>query len=223
MNETEIISQHVAEMLLRTKAVTLSPDDPYTWSSGLRSPIYCDNRVTLSDVIGRFLVTKGLSKFIRENFPQINMVAGVSTAGIAQGAYVADSLELPYCYVRPEPKLHGKGKQIEGRLIPNARTVVVEDLISTGGSSLKVVHALRDAGAEANFMVSIFTYGFEKAKNAFAEANVKLYSLTDYPTLINIAVQQQYITRDQMLLLQDWSKDPQLWSDNYTASIASQK
>lgn len=219
MNEKQIIAREVAETLLRTKAVTLNTQTPYTWSSGMRSPIYCDNRITLSDVAARKMIKRGLSIFVLEN-PLPQLIAGVATAGIAQGAIISDMLDLPFCYVRPEPKDHGKKNQIEGRLLPGANTIVVEDLISTGGSSLKVVQALRDAGATVDVMVSIFTYGFQKAKTAFEEAKVKVYSLTDYATLIAIAAEQNYITAEQKTLLQDWSKDPQLWSDNY---IASQK
>lgn len=218
MNSTKEIAIQIAEFLLGTKAVTLNPDNPYTWSSGLRSPIYCDNRVVLSHVIARNMVKDGLSQLVRESCESTNMIAGVATAGIPQGAYVADVLQLPFCYVRPEPKTHGKGNQIEGRLIEKAQITVVEDLISTGGSSLKVVSALRDAGAIVTDMVSIFTYGFKKAKDAFDNANVKLYSLTDYETLIEVAVRHNYITSQHQQLLQSWSNDPQLWSDNYTTS-----
>jgi orotate phosphoribosyltransferase len=208
-------AQSVARMLLKLKAVTLNVAEPYTWSSGLRSPIYCDNRLIISDVATRNKIKEYLAKVIREEFGMPELIAGVATAGIPQGMLVADMFHLPFVYVRPEPKGHGKGNQIEGKIIPRQKTVGVEDLISTGGSSLKVIEALRDADVTVLGMVSIFTYGFKNAEDAFENANVKLLSLCDYKTLIEIARVDNYIKEEDVILLQDWNKNPQAWSERF--------
>lgn len=203
----------LAEELLKCQAVVLSPDNPFTWSSGWQSPIYCDNRLTLSYPDLRTDICHQLVMLINRQFADVTAVAGVATAGIPQGALIADRLALPFLYVRSKPKGHGRENLIEGRLPQKAKVVVVEDLISTGGSSLKAIEALRKAGAEVIGLVSIFTYGFEEADKQMAAAKVKSYSLTDYDTLTGVAFSKGYITQDEKLLntLNDWRKDPARW------------
>ncbi|MBC8155664.1 MAG: orotate phosphoribosyltransferase [Bacteroidetes bacterium] len=206
------MSQEIARQLLAVNAVTLRPTDPFTWSSGWKSPIYCDNRVTLSYPDTRTFIKNALADTIRRQFPAVEILAGVATAGIAQGALVADALNLPYCYVRPEPKKHGMGNQIEGQFTAGQKVVVIEDLISTGGSSLKVVEALRQARAEVLGMAAIFTYGFGVATDNFAEADVELLCLSDYNTLIQEARTLHYISADQLASLARWRENPAEWS-----------
>lgn len=200
------------------QAVRLRPDSPFTWSSGWKAPIYCDNRVTLAYPEVRTFIKNALADAIRQHFPTADVIAGVATAGIPQGALVADVLNLPYCYVRPEPKAHGMGKQIEGRLetadsaLPQ-RVVVIEDLISTGGSSLRVVDALRVAGAEVLGMAAIFTYGFPLATQNFADKNVTLVCLSDYDALLIEAQALDYISADAMTSLSAWRKNPAEWGN----------
>lgn len=205
------MKKQIARQLLEVQAVKLRPNDPFTWSSGWLSPIYCDNRVTLSFPAVRTFIKNALADAIRLNFPTVEIIAGVATAGIAQGALVADVLELPYCYVRPEPKKHGMGNQIEGHFEANRRVVVIEDLISTGGSSLKVVGALRQAGAEVLGMAAIFTYGFPLATANFEAADVPLICLSDYAALIDEARQMNYVQQDQLASLAAWRNDPASW------------
>ena len=200
--------QTVARHLLNVQAVRLQPNAPFTWSSGWKSPIYCDNRVTLAYPDVRTFIKNALADLIREQFPMVEVIAGVATAGIPQGALVADVLNLPYCYVRPEPKAHGMGKQIEGQLADNQRVVVIEDLISTGGSSLKVVDALRAAGAEVLGMAAIFTYGFPIADQNFAEKNVQLACLSNYDVLLTEAQALDYIPADAPGFLSRLAKKP---------------
>lgn len=201
-----------AEKLLQAEAVRLSPDNPFTWASGWHSPIYCDNRRLLSFPAIRTFVKEGLTSLARENFPEANVVAGVATGAIAMGALVADVLQLPFVYVRPKPKDHGMGNQIEGFLPEGARVVVVEDLISTGSSSLKAVEALRTAGAKIEGMVASFTYDFPVAHDAFEAADVKLVTLSDYPHVLQCAVEQNYITEAQQQILSTWRENPAEWS-----------
>ena len=215
MNGTTI-QQTIASHLLTVQAVRLQPNDPFTWSSGWKSPIYCDNRVTLAYPEVRTFIKNALAEVIKYHFPDANVIAGVATAGIPQGALVADVLGLPYCYVRPEPKAHGMGKQIEGQLTTDGtagqqRVVVVEDLISTGGSSLKVVDALRAAGAEVLGMAAIFTYGFSLADQNFAAKNVPLVCLSNYEALLTEAQAQNYISADAMESLATWRQNPAEW------------
>ncbi|ARK13725.2 orotate phosphoribosyltransferase [Fibrella sp. ES10-3-2-2] len=205
------VAQTVARHLLDVQAVRLRPADPFTWSSGWKSPIYCDNRVTLAYPQVRTYIKQALADVVREQFPDVQVIAGVATAGIPQGALVADALDLPYCYVRPEPKKHGMGNQIEGRLDNQQKVVVVEDLISTGGSSLKVVEALRQAGAEVIGMIAIFTYGFTIADDNFNQAGVKLVCLSQYDTLVQEAQTLNYIPVDALESLADWRKNPADW------------
>ena len=201
----------VAEKLLQTGAVQLRPDEPYTWASGWKSPIYCDNRKVLSFPYIRDYIKSEMCNVIFEKYPDADLLAGVATAGIAWGAMAADQLKLPFIYVRPKPKEHGLGNQIEGSIEKGQKTVIVEDLISTGKSSLQVVDVLRTAGLEILGMVSIFSYGFDEADKNFADAGVQYESLTDYSTLINIGLEKGKIeSRAETLLLQ-WRKDPGNW------------
>jgi orotate phosphoribosyltransferase len=201
----------IAAYLLETEAVKLSPESPFTWSSGWLSPIYCDNRVTLSHPAIRSFIKTALAEEIRIHFPEVEAIGGVATAGIAQGALVADLLELPYLYVRPEPKSHGMGNQIEGRLLPEQKVVLVEDLISTGGSSLKAASAVNTAGGNVIGMAAIFTYGFEKATQNFKDANIPLVCLSNYQTLLGIALEQGYIKTEMLETLSSWRKAPDKW------------
>lgn len=205
------VAHRVATLLLDAKAIKLSPQEPFRWSSGWLSPIYCDNRIALSYPSTRTYIKQQLAELIRKRFPSVEAIAGVATAGIAQGALVADLLELPFAYVRPEPKKHGMGNQIEGKLEKGQKVVLVEDLISTGGSSLKVVDALREVGIEVVGMVAIFTYGFEIAENNFAQKQVDCAVLSNYGYLMDAAVSDGYITESQVSELSEWRKAPERW------------
>ncbi len=202
----------IAEKLLQIEAVKLSPEQPYTWASGWKSPIYCDNRKILSFPYIRDYIKSELCNVIFEQFPDAELIAGVATAGIAWGAMAADQLKLPFVYVRPKPKEHGLGNQIEGSFEKGMRTVVVEDLVSTGKSSLQVVDALKTAGLEIEGMVSIFNYGFDVAAEAFDKAGVKLKSLTNYQHMIGLATEKGSISPDMESVLLQWQKDPANWS-----------
>lgn len=202
----------VAEKLLQINAISLKPEQPFTWASGWKSPIYCDNRRVLSFTYIREFVKSEMCNLIFDKFPDADLIAGVSTAGIAWGALAADQLKLPFVYVRPKPKEHGLGNQVEGYFEKSQRTVVVEDLISTGKSSLQVVDALRNAGLEVMGMVSIFTYGFPVAKEAFEKAGVPYYSLTNYPTLIQLAMEKGIVTPGQESVLLNWQRSPSTWT-----------
>ncbi len=208
MAETD---RHLANLLLNCKAITLEPGNPFTWASGWKSPIYCDNRVTLSYPEIRNEIKEAFTRTIEEAFPGPDLVAGVATGAIAQGVLVAESMKLPFVYVRPSAKDHGRKNLIEGRLEPGQKVVVVEDLISTGGSSLKAVEALRNAGATVTGMVAIFSYGFQLAEDNFNKARVELRTLTNYHTLIETALESGYIQPGQVALLQQWRKDPARW------------
>ncbi|MFN3841020.1 MAG: orotate phosphoribosyltransferase [Cyclobacteriaceae bacterium] len=201
----------IASQLLKIEAIKLNTEKPFTWASGLKSPIYCDNRVSLSYPAVRNLIKESLVKVIRENYPTAEVIAGVATAGIPQGALVADAMRLPFAYVRSSPKDHGLENLIEGKISPKQKAVVVEDLVSTGGSSLKAVEALRKAGAEVLGMVSIFTYGFDIAQSNFYNANVSLVSLSDFSHLLTVAAETGYITPDQLVSLKAWRFDPAGW------------
>jgi len=201
----------IAEKLLQIEAVKLRPEEPYTWASGWKSPIYCDNRKILSFPYIRDYIKSELCNVIFGEFAEAELVAGVATAGIAWGAMAADQLKLPFVYVRPTPKEHGLGNQIEGHFERGAKTIVVEDLISTGKSSLQVVEALRKAGAEVVGMISIFNYGFDVAAEAFDEAGVKLKSLTNYPQMITLAMEKGSVSAEMESVLLQWQKDPANW------------
>ena len=201
----------LARKLMDVKAIKLQPNDPFTWASGWKSPIYTDNRKTLSFAPLRSFVKIELCHAIQEHFPEAEAVAGVATGAIAQGALVADQLGLPFSYVRPKPKDHGMGNQIEGEIEKGAKVVVVEDLISTGGSSLKAVAALREYGVEVVGMVASFTYGFPIAEEAFREAGVKLITLTDYEHVVEEAAKTGYIKDDEKTVLAEWRKSPSTW------------
>lgn len=201
----------VAEKLLQVAAVKLSPEKPFTWASGWKSPIYCDNRRVLSFPFVRDFIKSEMCNVVFEHFPQAEVLAGVATAGIPWGAMAADQLKLPYIYVRPKPKEHGLGNQIEGFYTPGQRVLVIEDLISTGKSSLQVVDVLRNAGVEVVGMVSIFTYGFATADKAFAEAKVPYRSLTNYAQLISLAVEKGQVSAETEQLLLQWRNDPANW------------
>lgn len=201
----------VAEKLLQVAAVKLSPENPYTWASGWKSPIYCDNRRVLSFPFVRDFIKSELCNVIFEQYPDAEVLAGVATAGIPWGAMAADQLKLPYIYVRPKPKEHGLGNQIEGFYSAGQKVLVIEDLISTGKSSLQVVDVLRNVGAEVVGMVSIFNYGFAVAENAFAEAKIKYSSLTDYTSLIELALEKRQVTSEMEKVLLNWRNDPADW------------
>ncbi len=201
----------VAEKLLQINAVTLRPNEPFTWASGWKSPIYCDNRKILSYTHIREFVKSEMCNLIFSKFPAAELLAGVSTAGIAWGALAADQLKLPFIYVRPKPKEHGLGNTIEGHYEKGLKTVVIEDLVSTGKSSLQVVDALRQAGLDVMGMVSIFTYNFTVAAEAFAKAGVEYYPLTNYPTMISLAIEKGIVTAEQESILLNWKDDPSSW------------
>lgn len=205
------IATEFAARLLEVKAVKVQPDEPFTWASGWKSPFYCDNRKTLSYPKLRTFVKDNLAKLVKDNFSEADAVAGVATGAIAQGALVADMLGLPFCYVRSKAKDHGMGNLIEGTLPQGSKVVVVEDLISTGGSSLKAVEALRAAGFEVVGMVAAYTYGFPIAEQAFQNAGVKLLTLTNYEAVVSAAIESGYITASQLPTLNEWRKDPANW------------
>ena len=201
----------VAEKLLQVGAVKLRPEEPFTWASGWKSPIYCDNRKVLSFPYTRDFIKSEMCNVIYEGFPEAQLLAGVATAGIPWGAMASDQLKMPYIYVRPKPKEHGLGNQIEGSFEPGQKVLVIEDLISTGKSSLDVVKVLREAGLEVIGMVSIFTYGFKQATQAFELASVPYKSLTNYSTLISMAVEKGTMSAETEALLLAWREDPANW------------
>ena len=203
--------KEMAAKLLKIKAIKLQPQEPCTWASVWKSPIYCDNRKVNSYPEVRTYVKLRLAQLVLKNFAEAEAVAGVATGAISQGALVADVLGLPFAYVRPKPKDHGMGNQIEGELAAGTKVVVVEDLISTGGSSLKAVEALRQAGVEVQGMVASHTYGFAVAEEAFKEAGVTLYTLTDYEHVISEAAETGYVTEADLELLREWRKNPAEW------------
>ncbi len=205
------IKRNVAGYLLQSKAIILEPTKPFIWASGWHSPIYCDNRVTLSYPEIRTIIKETFVKTIGDNFPYPDVIAGVATGAIAQGALVADKMNLPFIYVRSSTKEHGRKNMVEGSLSPGQKVVVVEDLVSTGGSSLKAVEALREAGAEVTGMVAIFSYGFQVASDNFRNAGIELITLTDYHTLIQTALESGDIKQEQVEMLQQWRKDPSTW------------
>lgn len=204
-------ASQIAKKLLEIKAIKLSPKDPFTWASGWKSPIYCDNRLSLSFPEVRKFIQEKLSNVIRTHFLNIEAIAGVATAGIPQGVLIADELDVPFVYVRSKAKGHGMENMIEGKITPGQKVVVVEDLVSTGGSSLKAVNDLRAAGFEVLGMVAIFTYGFEISDKNFEKEGVKLYCLSDYSSLLPQALEQGYVSEADMNTLADWRKGPDTW------------
>jgi orotate phosphoribosyltransferase len=204
-------SQQVASKLLESGAVRIQPDKPFTWSSGWKSPIYCDNRLTLSYPEIRTFLKNALVELVKSKFAGVEAIAGVATAGIPQGALLADALNLPFLYVRSSPKGHGLENMIEGRANAGAKIVVVEDLISTGGSSLKAAMALKGSGYQVLGLVAIFTYGFEIADKSFAEAKVPFHTLSDYSSLLGLLKNQGKIDEKQLNFLQTWRNSPDTW------------
>ena len=205
------IELKVAEFLLQIKAVKLQPKTPFTWASGWKSPIYCDNRVTLSHPSVRTYIRQKLTQLIQEEFGSVDLIAGVATAGIPQGVLVAQELGLPFAYVRAKAKEHGTGSLIEGEIVEGQRVVVVEDLISTGKSSLQAVNALKEAGLSVAGLVSIFTYGFDIAEENFKEAKCRFATLSNYNTLIEYAAEHSFIAQDDVDLLNKWRRNPAEW------------
>ena len=204
-------AKKTAEYLLQIKAIKLQPSNPFTWASGWKSPIYCDNRKTLSFPEVRLYIRDSFAALISDLYPQAQMIAGVATGAIAHGVLAADKLGLPFIYVRSGAKEHGLGNQIEGYYEPGQKVVVVEDLISTGGSSLSAVRALRDAGCEVLGMVAIFTYEFNKASEGFANEKCTLHTLSNYSVLVDIAVKIGYISNTEVDTLNNWRVDPSVW------------
>lgn len=212
MFENEEVAKKVAASLLQIKAIRLSPQKPFLWASGWKSPIYCDNRLSLSHPSFRTYLKNQFSELIQERFPECNQLAGVATAGIAHGALIADHMDLPFCYIRSKAKAHGRQNQIEGSIIPGAKMVVVEDLISTGGSTLKAVEALREREVEVLGAVAIFTYGFPLAENRFTEAKCEVHTLSNYEAMIPIAREMEYVGEDDLQLLKSWRATPDTWN-----------
>jgi len=212
---SEDTAETIARHLLEIHAIKLSPDKPFTWASGLRSPIYCDNRIALSFPVIRTYIRQQLVDAATEHFGQVDLISGVATAGIAQGVLMAQEMGLPFSYVRSSKKSHGMTNQIEGFVRKGQSAIVVEDLVSTGKSSLSAVEALREAGIEVKGMLSIFTYGLPVADKNFEKAKCKLISLSDYDNLIKVALESEYISQEDLLPLQNWRKNPKEWSDKF--------
>ncbi|QBQ40411.1 orotate phosphoribosyltransferase [Sphingobacterium psychroaquaticum] len=212
MNNLNEVEQKIAESLLQIKAIKLQPKNPFTWASGWKSPIYCDNRITLSHPAIRTYIRQKLSQLIQEEFGSVEMISGVATAGIPQGVLVAQDLGVPFTYVRSSAKGHGRQNLIEGEIVSGQRVVVVEDLVSTGKSSLQAVDALREAGCNVVGLVSIFTYGFDEAVKNFADAKCPFLSLCNYDSLIKVAVANSYILESEVDLLEQWRRDPSNWT-----------
>jgi len=211
VNKTDETAMQVAKLLLQIKAVKLQPTQPFTWASGWRSPIYCDNRLTLGHPAIRTYLRQQLSSLIQTRFSDPNLIAGVATAGIPQGVLVAQELGLPFCYVRPEPKSHGLGNLIEGPTSEGQSVVVVEDLVSTGGSSLRAVQALRNAGLEVKGLACIFTYSFKVADDAFEHTKLPMAPLCTYNTLIQQAIEDGYVREEDLATLNEWRENPAEW------------
>ena len=205
------IAKEVAKSLLDIKAVSLSPQNPYTWASGIRSPIYCDNRVTMSFPAVRKQIAQGLADLIKEKYPDAEVIAGTATAGIPHAAWIADILGLPMVYIRSKAKDHGTGRKIEGKISEGQKMVVVEDLISTGGSVIEASKAAELEGANVLGSVAIFTYELAKGTKNFADAGLAIDTLSNYSTLLEVAHETDYISEEELELLKDWSKDPENW------------
>ena len=210
----ESVEKAVAKSLMEIKAVMLRPENPFTWASGWKSPIYCDNRKVLSYPEIRENICQWMADIIKKNYPEVEVIAGVATGAIAHGYLVAHILGKPFCYVRPKPKDHGTGSQIEGLLEEGAKVVIVEDLISTGMSSLAAKNALVNAGADVLGMVAIFSYNFNQARKAFEESNVELTTLSNYDTLIEVATEIGYVKESEKEVLKEWRISPSTWGKN---------
>ena len=209
--EKEKIEKQIAELLLQINAIKLSPENPFTWASGWKSPIYCDNRIILSYVKARNQVAQQMAEYIKQNYPTVELIAGVATGAIGLGILVAELLNLPFVYVRPEPKKHGRQNQIEGSVSQNQKTVVIEDLISTGMSSINAVKALRDSSLDVLGMVAIFSYAFDISKENFEKENVKLHTLSNYHFLLEKAIEIGYISEKELDTLNQWRISPDKW------------
>ena len=218
MERGKEMKRKIAEKLLEINAVALKPKEPFTWTSGLRSPIYCDNRLTLSYPDVRRGIANGLKSLIDEHFPGAEIIAGTATAGIPHAAWVSELMNLPMCYVRSAPKGHGKGNQIEGKAEAGQKVVVVEDLISTGGSVITAVQALRESGCEVLGVVSIFTYGLNKGRVLLEGEKIESHSLTDFETLVELAIEKGYVSGDDQGSLLEWAKDPGSWSNQFAVN-----
>jgi orotate phosphoribosyltransferase len=205
------IARIIASLLLQSKAIKLNADTPFVWASGIKSPIYCDNRQTLSYPQVRRQIALQLSNLVKKYYPETKVVAGVATGAIAHGILVAEELGLPFVYVRSSAKGHGMGNKIEGRIMPGEKTVLIEDLVSTGKSSLAAVIALREAGFEVEGMLSIFSYGLDEAEKAMQEHNCELITLSSYDCLLETALQEERITPEELELLLKWRQDPHAW------------
>ncbi|SOC31706.1 orotate phosphoribosyltransferase [Brochothrix thermosphacta] len=206
------IAKQTAKHLLEIEAVFLKPEEPFTWASGIKSPIYCDNRMTLGFPNVRRAIAKGLAAEIKANYPDVDVIAGTATAGIPHAAFIAEELDLPMIYVRSEPKKHGKGKQIEGPLAPGKKVVMIEDLISTAGSCLKAAKAVEEAGSEVIAIAAIFTYELAAAQRNLEAANIPLLTLTNYSTLLEVAAEDGYVKEAELETLRKWNKDPENWN-----------
>jgi orotate phosphoribosyltransferase len=204
-------SKNIALYLLQSKAIKLEPANPFTWASGWKSPIYCDNRKTLSFPEIRDFIRDAFVVEIKARYPQVEVIAGVATGAIAQGALVADKLKLPFVYVRSEAKSHGLANTIEGVVVPLQKVVVIEDLISTGGSSIKAIKSLRDAGCNVLGMIAIFSYGFPQSEKNFKDIKCHVNTLSDYNSFIELAFETRYINANQLELLKSWRLDPENW------------
>ncbi len=208
-------SAKLAKFLLEIKAVKLSPREPFTWTSGIKSPIYCDNRTVLSYPEVRNFVADSLAEMIKNQFPGVDRIAGIATAGIAHGVLAADRLGMSYCYVRPEPKKHGLKNQVEGYLAPGDKVVLVEDLISTGKSSLQAVEGVRNAGGEVVGLIALFTYGFADAQKKFAEEGIPVYTISNFEVLSEVAAQEGYIATEDLASVQQFAANPQAWGESF--------
>ena len=209
--EEEKIEKQIAELLLQINAIKLSPENPFTWASGWKSPIYCDNRIILSYVKARHQVAQQMAEYIKQNYPTVELIAGVATGAIGIGILEAELLNLPFVYVRPEPKKHGRQNQIEGSVSQNQKTVVIEDLISTGMSSINAIKALRDSSLDVLGMVAIFSYAFDISKENFEKENVKLHTLSNYHFLLEKAIEIGYISEKELDTLNQWRISPDKW------------
>lgn len=212
MKTNAVSAAPVATALLKIEAIKIQPNNPFTWASGWKSPIYCDNRLSLSYPEIRTMIKGYLSDVIQNSFPDTDAIGGVATAGIPQGALVADALNLPFIYIRAKAKGHGMGNKIEGKVTPGQKVILIEDLVSTGGSSLQAAEALQEAGVEVAGMLAIFTYGFDIARDNFLKSGIPLICLSDYNALLEEALAQDYIDESALESLNQWRKDPSAWS-----------